>query len=36
VRDLGWGGFIAVSIFVASLASALVYLWRLGALDSAR
>lgn len=36
VRDLGWGGFVAVCIFVASLASALVYLWRLGALDSAR
>jgi NADH-quinone oxidoreductase subunit A len=36
VRDLGWSGFIAVGIFIASLASALVYLWRLGALDSAR
>ena len=36
VREVGWGGFMAIGIFVASLASALVYLWRLGALDSAR
>ena len=36
VREVGWAGFISVSIFVASLAAALVYLWRLGALDSAR
>ena len=36
VREIGWAGFTAVTIFVASLAAALVYLWRLGALDSAR
>jgi len=36
IPELGWAGFASVSIFVASLAAALVYLWRLGALDSAR
>jgi NADH-quinone oxidoreductase subunit A len=36
VREVGWAGFTAVGIFVASLAAALVYLWRLGALDSPR
>ena len=34
VRELGWPGYTAVSVFVFSLAAALVYLWRLGALDS--
>jgi NADH-quinone oxidoreductase subunit A len=34
VEDLGWPGYLSISIFVASLAAALVYLWRLGALDS--
>ncbi|ODS59089.1 MAG: hypothetical protein ABS36_02810 [Acidobacteria bacterium SCN 69-37] len=36
VREVGWAGFVSVSVFVASLAAALVYLWRLGALDSSR
>lgn len=36
VREVGWAGFTAVGIFVASLAAALVYLWRLGALNTAR
>lgn len=33
VRPLGWSGFVEVSIFVGVLLAALVYLWRLGALD---
>jgi NADH-quinone oxidoreductase subunit A len=32
-RALGWPGYIEVCIFVAVLAIALVYLWRLGALE---
>ncbi len=36
VREVGWAGFAAVGIFVASLAAALAYLWRLGALDTSR
>jgi NADH-quinone oxidoreductase subunit A len=32
-RDVGWAGFIEVVIFVVVLVAALVYLWRLGALD---
>ncbi len=32
-RDVGWGGYIEVVIFVGILMAALVYLWRLGALD---
>jgi NADH-quinone oxidoreductase subunit A len=32
-RDVGWPGYIEVVIFVAILVAALVYLWRLGALD---
>jgi NADH-quinone oxidoreductase subunit A len=34
VRDLGWAGFGTIGAFVASLAIALAYLWRLGALDA--
>lgn len=32
-RTLGWTGYISISIFIAVLLAALVYLWRLGALD---
>jgi NADH-quinone oxidoreductase subunit A len=32
-RQLGWSGYIEVLIFVAILLTALLYLWRLGALD---
>jgi NADH-quinone oxidoreductase subunit A len=32
-RDLGWAGYLEVLIFIGVLVAALVYLWRLGALD---
>lgn len=32
-RDLGWIGYVEVLVFIAVLVAALVYLWRLGALD---
>lgn len=32
-REAGWAGYIEVVIFVAILLAALVYLWRVGALD---
>lgn len=32
-RDLGWAGYVEVLIFIAVLMAALLYLWRLGALD---
>jgi NADH-quinone oxidoreductase subunit A len=32
-RDLGWPGYWPALIFIALLAAALGYLWRLGALD---
>ena len=32
-RDLGWAGYIEVLIFIGILLAALVYLWRIGALD---
>jgi NADH-quinone oxidoreductase subunit A len=32
-RDLGWAGYFEVVFFVAVLIAALVYLWRIGALD---
>ncbi len=32
-RELGWPGYIEAVIFIAILAAALGYLWRLGALD---
>jgi NADH-quinone oxidoreductase subunit A len=32
-RDLGWPGYVEVLIFIGILLAALVYLWRLGALD---
>lgn len=32
-RELGWVGYVEILIFVGILLAALVYLWRLGALD---
>jgi NADH-quinone oxidoreductase subunit A len=33
LRDLGWLGYVEVVVFVGVLLVALVYLWRVGALD---
>jgi NADH-quinone oxidoreductase subunit A len=33
LRETGWAGYAEISVFVAVLIGALVYLWRLGALD---
>ena len=33
VRETGWAGYAEVLVFTGVLAAALVYLWRLGALD---
>ena len=33
LRELGWSGYIEMLIFIGVLAVALVYLWRMGALD---
>jgi len=33
IHELGWAGFVEIVIFIAVLLAALVYLWRLGALD---
>ena len=35
-RELGWPGYWAVVLFVATLAAALIYIWRVGALDWVR
>ena len=32
-RQLGWGGYIEIAVFIALLFAGLVYLWRVGALD---
>lgn len=32
-REVGWLGFVEVVVFIVILVAALVYLWRLGALD---
>ncbi len=32
-RELGWGGYCEIAVFVGLLVAALGYLWRLGALD---
>lgn len=32
-RELGWPGFIESAVFILVLLAALVYLWRMGALD---
>jgi len=33
LRELGWAGYMEAIIFIGILIAALVYLWRLGALD---
>lgn len=33
LMELGWAGYIEIVIFIGVLLAALVYLWRLGALD---
>jgi NADH-quinone oxidoreductase subunit A len=33
LRELGWSGYIEIMVFIGILLAALVYLWRLGALD---
>ncbi len=33
VRESGWAGYLEAIVFIAVLAAALVYLWRVGALD---
>ena len=33
VRETGWAGYAEALVFIGVLAAALVYLWRLGALD---
>lgn len=33
VRELGWPGYIEILIFIFVLLAALIYLWRVGALD---
>ncbi len=33
LRQAGWAGYIEILIFVAVLVAALIYLWRMGALD---
>jgi NADH-quinone oxidoreductase subunit A len=35
-RELGWTGYCEVLLFVGVLVAALIYLWRVGALDWAR
>lgn len=32
-RELGWGGFASMGVFVATLVLGLVYVWKKGALD---
>ncbi len=33
LRQLGWAGYVEILVFIAILLAALVYLWRVGALD---
>lgn len=33
VKALGWGGYVAILIFIGVLISLLIYEWRIGALD---
>jgi NADH-quinone oxidoreductase subunit A len=33
LRDLGWGGFVQVVLFMALLFAGYIYVWRKGALD---
>ena len=32
-RESGWPGFVEITVFIGILLAALIYLWRLGALD---
>ena len=32
-REIGWGGYVALLVFIGTLLAALVYLWRSGALN---
>ncbi len=32
-RELGWSGYCEMAVFIGILIAALIYLWRLGALD---
>jgi len=36
VREIGWAGYWVVALFIAALAAALLYIWRIGALDWSR
>ena len=36
VRELGWSGYCVILLFIGLLAAALIYLWRVGALDWSR
>jgi len=33
VREVGWAGYVEALVFILVLVAALIYLWRLGALD---
>ena len=33
VKEAGWGGYLAIVVFIGILMAALFYLWRMGALD---
>ena len=33
LRETGWGGYAVMAVFIGVLSAALVYLWRIGALD---
>jgi NADH-quinone oxidoreductase subunit A len=33
LRDLGWGGFVQVLLFMLLLLTGYIYVWRKGALD---
>lgn len=35
-RELGWAGYLEVVLFVGVLVAALIYLWKVGALDWSR
>jgi|SRR5580692_154626 NADH-quinone oxidoreductase subunit A len=36
VRELGWSGYCVIVLFIGTLSAALIYLWRVGALDWSR
>ena len=33
VREVGWAGYVEILVFIAVMVCALVYLWRIGALE---